>query len=234
MLSEMNYSINGKPCSGNEYVDLVEEVFNGTVPDIEQIKLENGEVVSLEGNEACVSIFYFRHDGTVWCPSDAIKTKEEAIALLGAFIKGDDATLSSYGVSLSSGERPEEIDLSEGGKINRRLGRLFIVFLVLGAISFVIAGITDGRGVFMLCGFLLCALATVFFMIAGIMILIDTCRYHFRSIARLKESGARYEMVVEYCLLPLSIIFIFLSAVLFPAFLTVFLVWQGFRLFGAD
>jgi hypothetical protein len=202
MVSEMNYSINGKPCSGNEYVDLVEEVFTRTVPDVEQIKLANGEVVSLGGNEACVSMFYFRHDGTEWTPSDAIKTKEEAVALIGAFIKGDDVILSSYGVSLSSGERPEGIDLSEGSKINRGLG--------------------------------LCALATVSFMIAGIMILIDTCRYHFRSIARLKESGARYEMVVEYCLLPLSIIFILFSAVLFPAFLTVFLIWQGFRLFGAD
>jgi len=231
MSSEISYSINGKPCSGKEYLGLIEEVFNRRVPDVENIKLQNGEIISFGGNEACVSILHHKHDGTVWTPSKSKNTKEDAIILLGAFIQGDEATLSSFGASLSSSEQHKGIDFSEGSKIDQKLKRLFLVFLVLGAISAIIWSLIGASPVFLAPVFLFAAVACVCFMIGGIAYLIGTYKYHLKFLKNNRKVCTSWQMVFMYCFAGFSIIFVFLFGVLFPACMIVFLIWQIFRLF---
>ncbi len=233
MLPEISYSINGKPCSGKEYLDLVEEVFTRADPDVEHIKLQNGEVISLGGNEACVSILHHKHDGTIWTPSIPKNTKKDVVTLLGAFVQGDEAILSSYGAILSSGERHKGINVSEGSKIDERLKRLFLVFLALAVINGIIWGLARARSVFLLPVFLFSALACVCFMIGGIARLIDTYRYLVKSFATDKKSYASWQMAIMYCVSTFSIIGVLVFFVLFPVYLVAFLVGQGLRILGA-
>jgi len=229
-LSKISYTINGQPCSGEEYLDLVEEVFNRTVPDVERIELQNGEVISLGGNEVCVSILHHKHDGTIWTPSKAKNTKKDVVTLLGAFVQGDEAILSSYGATLSSGERHKGINFSEGSKIAQKLKRLFLVFLALGAISAIIWGLIGASPVFLAPVFLFAALACVCFMIGGIARLIDTYRYLVKSLAKDRKSCVSWQMAIMYCVSTFSIIGVLVFFVLLPACFVGFLIWQIFRL----
>jgi len=84
ILHESSYCINGKHFQEKEYLDLIEEVFTRTTPDVEHIELFNGESLSLGGNNAHVSILHHKNDGTIWSPHKEL-TKEDTITLVEAF-----------------------------------------------------------------------------------------------------------------------------------------------------
>lgn len=229
--SEIHYSINGKPCRGDEYLDLIEEVFTRKDPDVETVELQNGEFVSLGGNVAHVTVQHHKHDGTIWSPATKAEiTKKDVVILLSAFIQGDNTALSSYGATVSSQEQHKGVDLSEGGRIDGKLGRLFIIFLLLAAVSALICGLAGARPIFIIPAFLFIALALVFFTTGGIAKLIDICRYLVRSLARDRENYSSWRMALMYVVSAISIISVFVFFVFLPMYIIIFLIWKAFHL----
>ena len=224
MSSEISYSIDGKSCSGLEYLELIEDVFNRESIDTSIIELQNGEGISLGGCSACVSILHLRNDGSRWSPNEEV-TKELVISLLKAFIEGDTERLSVHGAALLPKEH-KRVDLSEGGKINRVLSRLFLWFLGIGLIITIICGMSDVPDILWAFAFLFLSLALLIIMFAGLVQTIDTYRYVSKSIttsSRLKRAGA-------YFLLTCELLFMFIFSVILPLYLIIFMVLKIFEL----
>jgi len=220
MSTKISYLIDGKSCSGLEYLKLIEDIFNRESIDTSYIELQNGEGISLGGCKACVSILHQRNDGTTWSPSEEI-TKEFVTSLTKAFIESDTAKLSLYGATLLPKER-KKVDISEGGKINRVLSKLFLYFLSIGVIVSIVCGMSDVPSILWALAFLFFSLALLIIMVAGLFYMVDTYRYVSKSItttSRFKNAGAWF-------LLTCGLLFMFVFSVALPLYLIAFM---GFK-----
>lgn len=218
MSTKVSYLIDGKLCSGEEYIDLIENVFSRGRMDTSYIELQNGEGVSVGGCSACASILHHRTDGTTWSPNEEVN-KELAINLIKAFIEGDTAVLSLHGAKLLP-KNKHKIDLSESGKINRILSRLFLCFLGIGLIITIICGMANGPKFLWSFAFLFLSLALLIIIIAGITYMVDT----FRSVSRSITTSSNFRRGGAYILLTCGLVFMFIFSVILPLYLIVFMV----------
>lgn len=224
MSTEISYSIDGKPCSGLEYLELTENVFSKEGIDNSYIELQNGEGISLCGCSACVSIFHHRNDGTIWVPNEEV-TKELVISLIKAFIEGDTERLSVHGATLLPKKEHKGVDLSEGGKINRVLSRLFFYFLGIGLIVTIICGISDVPNILWAFAFLFFSLALLTAMFAGLACMVNTCQY----VSKIITTSSRFKQAGAYFLLICGLLFMFIFSVILPLFLIIFIVLKIYK-----
>ncbi len=224
MSTRISYSIDGKSCSGLEYLELIEDVFSRERIDTSYIELQKGGGVSLGGCSACVSILHLRNNGTRWSPKEEV-TKELAISLIKAFIEGDSERLSVHGATLPPKEH-KGIDLSEGGKINRVLSRLFLCFLGIGLIITIVCGMSDVPDIVWTFSFLFFSLALLIIMFAGLAYMIDTYQYISRSIT----TSSHFKKAGAYFLLTCGLLFMFIFCVILPLYLIIFTALKAFKL----
>lgn len=227
MMTEIGYLIDGKSCSGLEYVELIEDIFNRGSADTSIIELENGEGVSICGCSAFVSILHLKNDGSRWSPNENV-TKKFAVSLIQAFIESDTDELSVHGAVLGSINDRKGIDFSEGGKINQILKRLFLCFLGSGLIVIIICGMSDAPNVLWAFGLTLFSLAMLILTCVGFTCMIDTYRYVSKSIT----ASSSFKRVVAYFLLTCGLLFILIFSVISPLYFIFFLVWKIFKLVG--
>ncbi len=225
MSTEISYSIDGKLCSGLEYLELIEDAFNREGINTSYIELQNGESISLGGCSACVSILHQRNDGTTWSPSEEI-TKELVISLIKAFIEGDTERLSVYGATLLPPKKHKGVDLSESGKINQVLSRLFLCFLGIGLIVTIICGMSDVPNILWAFAFLFFSLALLIIMFAGSTYMIDTCR----SVSKSITTSSRFKQAGAYFLLTCGLLFMLIFSVILPLYLIIFMILKIFKL----
>ncbi len=219
MSTTVSYLIDGKLCSGEEYLDLIEDVFSRESMDTSYIELQNGEGISLGGCSACASILHHRNDGTTWSPKEEV-TKELVLNLIKAFIEGNTAILSLHGATILPPKKHKGINLSESGRIIRILCKLFLCFLGIGLIVTIICGMTNAPKYLWSFAFLFLSLALLIIIFAGITYMVDT----FRSISRGITTSSDFRKVVAYILLTCGLMFMFIFSVILPLYLIIFMV----------
>jgi hypothetical protein len=232
MPSEIYYSINGKECRGDEYLELVEQVFNRTTPDVEQIELSNGEIVSLAGNDAYVTIQHIKHDGSIWIYTRGRLTKQDAKTLLRAFIQGNEEILAKYGATLSSYKSPGDTDSFEEGKIAKRTKPLFIIFFTLALFFVILWKLVSLGDIFLVFVYMSLLLAMVCYLIYGFKYLIGAYRCNIRSVGEDRSKYSSWHFAVRYCISVVGVLFVLIFGVLLPLYLIIFMASQIFRMLG--
>ncbi len=227
MPSTISYSINGKACSGEEYLELIEKVFNRKDPDVEQIALNNGEMVSLAGNEAYVSIQHLKNDGTIWTGGKI--TKQDAATLLEAFIHGNEEILSHYGTSLLS-KTDGGTNIFTESEVAKIARFLFKAIFSIGIILFIIWAVT-GKGDASLVAVPLMTALVFLFMIGGIDFSIKTFKYQKRNAAKKMPGCSNWHVIAINCIRVVSVLLVFLFAVILPLSILISMVQHVIHIF---